>query len=447
MDEQNAVASDNAAAERPMPRAVVPGRARRRALLVATSVFLVGLLMAAAYWYTWSLRHETTDNAQVEGHVHAVASRVAGYVAEVCVRDNQVVSAGEVLVRLRASDYEARVRLAEANLAQAEAQAAAAEHALASLRRATEAGIAQARAAVDRAEAQRDAARHTAAQAQAAWRQAQAQAVAAEADADYAEFNRQRILTLYQRAEAAETEAKLADATARSAAARVAAAQEAVQVAEAQAQAAQVSVAVAEAAAAEARGKLEERLTGPDDVKAAEARLALAQAAVKSARAQLDLARLDLEDCTIRAPATGVVSKRSVEAGQFVQPGQSILAIVPLDTTWVVANFKETQLRHMRVGQRARLRVDAYPDHPFEGVVESFAAGTGARFSLLPPENATGNYVKVVQRVPVKIVLMPGQRDPQRPLRAGMNVVVTVNTSERPGNEAPDVSADRRGPA
>jgi membrane fusion protein (multidrug efflux system) len=117
-----------------------------------------------------------------------------------------------------------------------------------------------------------------------------------------------------------------------------------------------------------------------------------------------------------------------VETGQYLQPGLPVLAVVPLDDTWVVANFKETQLKNMRPGQPAVLKVDAYPDHPFKAVVDSIAAGTGARFSILPPENATGNYVKIVQRVPVKIVLQPDQRDPQRPLRPGMNVVVTVDT-------------------
>jgi len=401
---------------------------------------LVLLLIAGAsvggYYYVFSLHHETTDNAQVEGHIHAISSRVAGYVAEVCVTDNQPVEAGQVLVRLRSEDYEARARLARANLAQAEAQAAAAEATLAALRRSTEALIAQSRAAVQRAEAQVEAARHNAAQAQAGYEQAQAMLLAAQADADYASFNLWRVSNLYKQADAAETETRLADATARSADARLKAAAEAVRLAAAQAEASRAAVSVAEAAVAEARGKLEERLAGPDDVRAAEARLALTRAAVEAAAAQLELAELDRDYCTIRAPAAGVVSKRSVEAGQFVQPGQPIMAIVPLDTTWVVANFKETQLRNMRVGQRVRLRVDAYPDHPFVGILESFAAGTGARFSLLPPENASGNYVKVVQRVPVKIVLAPGQRDPDRPLRPGMNVVVTVDTRQRAGPTA-----------
>jgi membrane fusion protein (multidrug efflux system) len=193
---------------------------------------------------------------------------------------------------------------------------------------------------------------------------------------------------------------------------------------------AQADVRAAEAAVATQQGRLEEARTGPDQVRQAEANLELARAKVAASEAELELARLNLGWCTITAPVHGWVSKRSVESGQYLHPGLTVMAIVPLDNTWVVANFKETQLKAMRPGQPALLAVDAYPDHVFRGKVDSIAAGTGARFSLLPPENATGNFVKVVQRVPVKLVLLPDERDPQRPLRPGMNVVVTVDTGK-----------------
>ena len=450
MDHDNRAASEAvAAAQHPMP-APAPttgnGPPRRRRLAAIGGVLLVIGGAYGVYRYIWSLHHETTDDAQVEGHIHAISSRVAGYVAQVCVEDNQVVAAGDVLVRIRPEDYQARVKLAEANLAQAEAQAQAAEHSLAALRRSTNAAIAQAQAGVQLAEAQIEAARLNAvgaeaklAEAGAGFDQAQALVVAAQADADYASFNLQRVSALHQQNDAAEDEARRADAGARAATAKLAAAREAVKVAAAQRDAAQSGRdtarnggLVANVALDEARGKLEEKMAGPDDVRVAEAKLALAQAGAQAARAQLDLAKLDLDYCTITAPAAGLVSKRSVEAGQFLQPGQPILAVVPLHDTWVVANLKETELRNVRTGQPARLRVDAYPDHPFEGVIDSFAAGTGARFSLLPAENATGNYVKIVQRVPVKIVLTSAQRDPQRPRRPGMNVVVTIDTNDQP---------------
>jgi membrane fusion protein (multidrug efflux system) len=419
-------------------------RKRRRLGLLAILLVAVGGTYGG-YWYVWSLSHEKTDDAQAEGHIHPVSSKVPGYVAEVCVRDNQRVAEGEVLVRIRSEDYEARVRLAEAALTQAEADLKRAEHNLAVLRGATAAAIAQATAGVQQQEARLEAARKDADSAQAkleaagaARQQAQAQANAAQADFDYAKYNLHRLVALREQHQAAEDEFQLAEAQFRSAEARLSAANESVNLSAAQMQAAQNVVAaaraailVAEAAVDEQKAKLEDALTGPDQVRVAEAKLDLARAGVPAAQAQLDLARLELGYCTITAPAAGVISKRSAEAGQYLQPGQPFLAVVPLDDTWVVANFKETQLRTMRAGQPALLHVDAYPDHLFRGRVDSIAAGTGARFSLLPPENATGNFVKVVQRVPVKIVLDEGQRDPQRPLRPGMNVVVTVDTSER----------------
>ncbi len=427
-----------------------PGSSGRPPMKRRRLVLLAALLIAAGgsyggYRYIWSLSHERTDDAQAEGHIHPVSSKVPGYVAEVCVKDNQVVAKGDVLVRIRPEDYQARARLAEARLAQAEADLNVAEHNASVLQGTTVAAIAQARAGVRRAEAQLEAARKDAesaaaklAAAIAARQQAQAQVQAAQADFNYASYNLRRVSTLRAQSQAAEDEAQLAEANYRSTEARLAAANESVNLSAAQIKAARNALAAAQAAvlAAEAwveeqNGKLQEELTGPDQVRVAQARVELAQAGMQAARAQLDSARLELEYCTITAAAGGVISKRSVEAGQYLQPGQPCLAVVPLEDTWVVANFKETQLREMRTGQPALLEVDAYPDHPFHGDIDGFAAGTGARFSLLPPENATGNYVKVVQRVPVKIVLRAGERDPQRPLRPGMNVVVTVNTGEQ----------------
>lgn len=425
----------------PAAGAVRPNGRRRRVVIVLAALAAGGAAYGG-YWYIWSWSHESTDDAQVEAHIHQVSGRVPGYVTNVCVEDNQVVARGVVLVRVRATDYEARVGLAEANLAQAESGLTAAEHTVEVTRRSTEAALTQARSDVQLAEAQLEAARRNADSATAnltaaiaGQQQAHSQALAAQADFDYASFNDRRVSDLRQRNEAAEDEAKLAESTSRAAEARLTAANDLIRLSEAQAQASQHAVDSAKAAIAVAqamieikKGKVDDALTGPDQVRVAEARADLARATVQSARAQLDLARIDLADCTITAPAAGLVSRRSVEPGQYLQSGQPLLALVPLDDTWVVANFKETQLRAMHVGQPALLRVDAYPDHPFHGVVESLAAGTGARFSLMPPENATGNYVKVVQRIPVKIELAAGQRDPARPLRPGMNVDVTVDT-------------------
>ena len=426
----------------PTAEANVPPAKRKRALLLVIAlVVIVGAY--GGYWYVWSLSHETTDDAQIEGHIHAVAAKVPGYVAEVCVESNQVVAEGDVLLRIRAEDYQARVGLAEAGLAQAEADAKMAERILVVLRGTTAAAITQAQAGVREAEAQLEAAQKDAegaqsrlAAARAAREQAKAQSDAAQADFDYAHYNLGRVAALREQNQAAEDERRLAEAQSRAAEAKLAAAKESVTLAAAQIAAAETSLAAAQAAVLVAqatidqeKGKLDDAMTGPDKVRVAEARLEQVRAGVEAARAQLELARLELGYCTIAAPAGGVVSKRSAEVGQFVQPGQPFLAVVPLDDTWVVANFKETQLQSMRVGQAAHLEVDAYPGHVFHGHIESIAAGTGARFSILPPENATGNYVKVVQRVPVKILLDADERDAQRPLRPGMNVMVTVDTA------------------
>ena len=182
----------------------------------------------------------------------------------------------------------------------------------------------------------------------------------------------------------------------------------------------------AEAGVNGAQARLTEAGTGPEQVSIMRSRAREAEAKVQQAKAAVDRARLDLEHTTVKAPVSGVVSKKTAEVGQVIQPGQPLLAVVPLDDIWVTANFKENELRDLRPGQRAEVKVDAY-GRTYQGKVDSIAAATGAKFSLLPPENATGNFVKVVQRVPVKIVFERGQ-DPEHLLRPGMSVIPTVHT-------------------
>jgi membrane fusion protein (multidrug efflux system) len=415
---------------------------RRRIIWVLLGVVVVAALGYGGWWYVWSLSHEKTDDAQVDGHIHAMAAQVPGYVAVVAIVDNQEVAAGDVLVQIQEDDYLWEVRNAEALLAQAQADLQVDEHEVAILRGTTVAAINQAQAGVEEAEAQLEAARLRADSAaanltarEAALAQAAANVKVAQADLERAMFELDRIRQLQLENTAALDEINTAETQHAAATARVTAAQEQyrlsaaqVDVARGDLETAKANTLTAEAAVAAQQALLEEARTGPDQVRRAEAQVEVSRAKVESAGAQVELAKINLGYCTIRAPARGVISKRSVETGEYLQPGVPMLAVVPLDDTWVVANFKETQLKNMRPGQPAVLEVDAYPDHPFKGVVNSIAGGTGARFSILPPENATGNYVKIVQRVPVKIVLQPGQRDPQRPLRLGMNVVVTVDT-------------------
>jgi membrane fusion protein (multidrug efflux system) len=197
---------------------------------------------------------------------------------------------------------------------------------------------------------------------------------------------------------------------------------------------AEVGIRVAESRLVQARGgeqqaqaNLETAQSGPEQVTATRARASAAQAHVQQAKATLAQAELNLQYTTVKAPARGIVSKKSITPGQVVQPGQPLLALVQSDDVWITANFKETQLTHIRPGQKVKVQVDAYGGRTYDGHVDSISPATGARFSLLPPENATGNFVKVVQRVPVKIVLEPGQ-DAEHLLRPGMSVMPTVYT-------------------
>ncbi|MEN6525961.1 MAG: HlyD family secretion protein [Candidatus Polarisedimenticolia bacterium] len=372
---------------------------RRPAARAALVVVLVAALAAAGlYLYLHLAGRESTDDAQLEGNIAPVAARVGGVVVAVRVADNQQVEVGTTLVELDPADYKVAVARAEAELADAEAAARAAAQNVPVVSGSTEGDAAAARALA--LGARQDADAQSARQ-----REAEATLTRAAADLERArrlvqkdEISRQQ----YDAAVAAEAAARAAVEGARSA---VAAADERIRRAEAQVRAADAS-----------RGQ----------VGVVGARAAAAQALVGQKRAALEQAKLNLSYTTIKAAVGGVVSKKSVQPGQVVAPGQPLLALVPLDDVWVVANFKENQLRRMRSGQRASVHVDAY-GRDYEGRVESVGGATAAKFSLLPPENATGNFVKVVQRVPVKIVLDPGQ-DAERRLRPGLSVVPTVFT-------------------
>jgi membrane fusion protein (multidrug efflux system) len=367
----------------------------RTAAAIALGVVLVLAFLA---WRHFS-GQESTDDAQVEGHVNPVAARVAGPVLEVLVADNQRVEKGSTLVRIDPRDYEIAVARAEADLAQNEAEARAATTAVPMASTATTSDETAASSDLAGAEARLAAARA---------RLREAEAKDAKATQDLA-----RIKPLIEKDEVSRQEYDTAVTTADGAhAAR---------------DSAQADIQQAERAVEASRARLARAQTGPEEVKIQKARAASASAKADQMRAALAQARLNLEHTEVKAPVSGVVSRRAVEVGQVVLAGQPLLAIVPLDDVWVVANFKEDQLRRIRPGQRASISVDAYGGRRYEGRVDSVSAATGARFSLLPPENASGNFVKVVQRVPVKITF-EGRMDPDHPLRPGMSVVPTVFT-------------------
>ena len=413
---------------------------RKRIIIVAAAVVVVAGLLYGG-WVWWQSRTQvTTDDAYVEGAVAVVSSKVMGNVVELLVQDNQQVKTGEVLLRLDPRDFRAKRDQAAAAVAVAEAALLAARSELPMTRGVTDAQTDEARGALAGARAAEAASQAAVKEAEAMLEAKRAAAAAAAADATGAKANavqamremeRQRKLVQsglvalrdFEVAETAEGAARaVQDATDR----RKVQAEREVQQAEASLATKVLMVQQAKQRVAELNATLAKMESQRHQVPMKEADIVRAEAALAQARADLNFAELQLQYTEVRALVDGVVSRRTVEVGQVAQMGQPLLAIVPLHEVWVLANFKETQLARIRPGMTADVHVDTFTDRVFRGKVDSLSAGTGARFSLLPPENATGNWVKVVQRLPVKIRLDPGQFSNPHTLRAGMSAVVTV---------------------
>jgi len=407
----------------PTPTPLTNPKMRRGLLLAAITVVVAAV---ALYWYFHN--RESTDDAQVDGHITPVASKVYGRVGKVLVNDNEAVKAGQILVQIDDADYRAAVDQAKAALALAESEARSAgvdvprtSENVASGTSSAEAQLAGAQADLMRAQASHD-------QAQTAdLAVAQANIEKSKANAELARADLERYTPLMQKGEISKQQydaAKAnADATSSALVAdqqRLAQAQRNIEITRAQLDAAKARVDEAKAGVASARAD-QKRIA----MRSADAQGKLA--GVERARAALEAAQLNLRYCDIVAPVDGVATHKTVEVGQIVQQGQGLLVVVPLQDVWVTANFKETQLRDMKPGQRAYVNVDTY-GKTFTGRVDSIAGATGAVLSLLPPENATGNFVKVVQRIPVKIVLDPIPSNVAI-LRPGMNVDATVITN------------------
>ena len=399
-------------------------KSRIRIIAAVLVVGAVGLGM----WFWLTAGRESTDDAQVDAPVTQIAARVGGTITKVAVSDNQRVEAGDVLVELDRRDFEVAVDKVRAELADAEASAIAARSNVpitsttaASNVTTARGSIVQAQGGVAAAERELDAARARLTTAQARVREAEATAAKAARDVE-------RLRGLLAKDEVSQQQFDTLVAAADAQKAGLDSARSQVAEAEAGIRVAESKVIQAGAGAEQAHAELQAAETAPQQVSMTKARAAAADARVQQARANLAQAELNLQYATVKAPARGVISKKSLNPGQVVQPGQPLLALVQLDEVWVTANFKETQLRDMRAGQRATFKVDALGGRSFSGKVDSIAGATGARFSLLPPENATGNFVKIVQRVPVKIVLDSGQ-DPEHLLRPGLSVTPTVYTN------------------
>jgi membrane fusion protein (multidrug efflux system) len=393
---------------------------------IAIGAVLIAVLATSA-WLWATAGRETTDDAQVDAHVTPIAARVGGTVLEVRVKENQQVEAGAVLAVIDPRDYQVALEKARAELATAEADAAVAKVNVPITSTAATSNVSTARGGLAQAEASVDQAQRGIEGADARLVTAQARQREAEANATRTAKDVERFKGLLAKDEISQQQYDAAVAAADGARAATDSARSQVKEAQSGIQVAQSQLAQARAGSSQAAAQLQNAQSAPQQVEAIRAHAASANAKVQQQRAAVQQAELNLQYAIVKSPTKGIVSKKGIEVGQVVQPGQPLMVVVPLEDVWVTANFKETQLGNMRPGQPAIVEVDAYGGREFKGHIESLAAATGSRFSLLPPENATGNFVKVVQRVPVHIAIDEKQ-DAQQLLRPGMSVTAKVYT-------------------
>jgi membrane fusion protein, multidrug efflux system len=387
-----------------------PSRAKSPGFRVAVVIAVIVLLVVGFFLYRYVTSYESTDDAQVDGHINSISPRISGHVIRIDVQDNQYVPAGTVLVEIDPADYQVAYDRAKADFESAQAAAVAAgvdvpieSVSTSSQLQSSQADVESTRAGIAAARQQLEAAR--------------AQVQQADSNNWKAQNDLVRYKQLVDKQEISQQQYDLAVSTAKASAA-------ALEAARANADAAQQQVTQAQGKLVQAQASLRNANTAPKQMQVTQAKAESARADALRKKADLDQAQLNLRYTKIVAPVNGIVSDRTVEVGQNVSPGQELMKVINLDDVWITANYKETQLREMKVGQGVTIEVDAN-GRKYNGKVDSIAGASGARFSLLPPENATGNYVKVVQRLPVKIVLNPGEnRDHQ--LRPGMSVTPKV---------------------
>ncbi|NPC73509.1 HlyD family secretion protein [Corallococcus exiguus] len=395
--------------------AVAPPAKRSRAKQVLPILVGVAVLGGGAR-FLLTHGHESTDDAQVEGRIANVSPRVAGQVARVLVHDNQTVKAGDVVVELDHADLDARLEVARADVMSAEAQLSNAQAQLTLTEANAGANLRQARAGVTQASSGISSSK-------AALEQSRADVASSEARFKLAETDLGRVKQLREQGALSQS-----DLDTRQAAYDTAKA--AVDQSRARLTSTEAGIQSSSGGLEAAQGKLSAAETAPVQMQAAQAALKLAEARLKQTRAALTLSELAVSYAQVRAPVDGVVSRRTVEVGQMVGPERPLMAVVPQNDIWVVANFKEDQVGEMRAGQPVELKVDAFGGHAFKGHVDSLAGASGARFALLPPDNASGNFVKVVQRIPV-LIRFDGDLK-ELPIKPGMSAYVTVDTGAKP---------------
>jgi membrane fusion protein, multidrug efflux system len=413
--------SQNSSAQGQPPQASPDSEARyqRRSAFLNSprtkwGLIIAGLVLLVAVFFLWRYlgSYESTDDAQIDGHVNSVSARVSGHVIKLNVEDNQYVEKGTVLVEIDPADYQVAVDQARAEYADAQAQASAAGINVPITNVSTSSQVSGAQAGVSMAQAGIAAARQQ-------FEAAKSQVAQADANNTKAQNDLARYKMLIDKQEISQQQYDQAVDSSQSAAA-------ALQAARANADALAAQIKQAQSKLEQANADLRNANNAPQQMRFIRARAESAQAVANQKKAALDQAELNLQYTKITAPVSGAVSNRTVEVGQNLQTGQVMMMIIPLDESdiWVTANFKETQLRNVRPGQAAEISVDA-TGKKYNGHVDSLAGASGERFSLLPPENATGNYVKVVQRIPVKIVFDKGEIK-NHELRPGMSVLPKV---------------------
>ena len=381
-------------------------RKKKRHLLLLVAVVIVAI--GAGLWWWHSTYYEGTDDAQIAGNLIQISSRVNGHVIAVSVDQNQFVKAGQVLVKLDPTDYETTVQKDEANLASAKANYEAARVNMpvvnintSSTLNTANANVTGANDSVSQAERQLQAAR--------------AQVQAARANSTKAKLDLKRYTTLVKKDVISKQQYDAAVAAA-------AADQASLEQAEANVQANEDAVRVARSRVVQAESNLQNARLRPRHLAIQKAKIDQAESQVKQAEAALAQARLNLSYCVIKAPTAGIVTKKSVQVGENLSTGQNLMTLVSLDNLWVTANFKETQIDHIHRGDSVQISVDALDGKKFSGKVAEIGGATGSMLSLFPPENATGNYVKVVQRIPVRIDFTKPSQNKNHRLRPGMSV-------------------------
>ena len=389
---------------------------KKKAGFVFLLLLVAGLAVWGYFYYRHAMEYEETDDAFIDGHITPVSAKVSGQVCEVLVKDNQEVDAGAVLVRIDPRDLQAKLDQAKAALEAAVTRLTVANTAVELTKANTDAQLAEAIAGEEQAKA-------SVSSAESQLASAQADVVAATAEA----LRRDTDMKRYSALERGAVSPQVLDA----AKAALDTANAALDAARKRATAAEAKIAEQKAKLLQAQAGVRAAQTAPQQVASTVAQAQTATAAINQAKAMVAAAELDLSYTEVRAAVAGRVTRKSVQLGQFVQAGQTMLAMVQPDV-WVVANFKETQMARMHEGQEVGITIDAYPGKNFHGTIQSIQAGAGSRFSLLPPENATGNYVKVVQRIPVKIVFDAAEESSCL-LAPGMSVVPHVRVGDQAG--------------